>query len=129
MTFRPGRSSAAPRVTGLRRQRVSFASSRERHGITPSEVAYLLRARGLRCWGCGRQGTELLGPDGTPWQVDHDHVLASTHPHEDSVGCRSCFRGMLCRPCNSALGFARDDPAMLRSLADYVERASERRPG
>jgi hypothetical protein len=120
--FVPGLSSSRP-VVGLRRQRVSFASSRARHGLSPAEVEFLLRARSYRCWACGRAGSELLGPDGTPWQVDHDHERARSHPHPDSVGCRACFRGMLCRPCNSALGFAEDSSSRLRLLADYLDGA------
>lgn len=32
------------------------------------------------------------------------------------------FRGMLCSLCNLAIGQAKDDPALLRRMADYVER-------
>lgn len=42
------------------------------------------------------------------FDVDHDHETGK-------------IRGLLCRPCNLALGGARDDPAILRALADYVE--------
>lgn len=31
------------------------------------------------------------------------------------------FRGWICNPCNKALGFAFDDPNILRKLADYLE--------
>jgi hypothetical protein len=31
------------------------------------------------------------------------------------------FRGWLCASCNNALGMAKDDPAILRKLADYLE--------
>lgn len=40
--------------------------------------------------------------------LDHDHVTMQ-------------FRGVLCRACNTALGCANDDPALLRKLADYLE--------
>ena len=36
-------------------------------------------------------------------------------------------RGLLCRDCNWALGKVRDDPAVLRALADYVERTTPER--
>lgn len=32
------------------------------------------------------------------------------------------IRGVLCRPCNSALGFALEDSRRLRNLADFIER-------
>jgi hypothetical protein len=38
------------------------------------------------------------------------------HCHNSGV-----LRGLLCQPCNQALGFANDDPARLRALADYLE--------
>jgi hypothetical protein len=49
--------------------------------------------------GCGRPARDL----------DHCHL---TH----------AFRGWLCHQCNVALGMARDQPALLRALADYLER-------
>lgn len=41
--------------------------------------------------------------------LDHDHVTGK-------------FRDVLCRGCNSALGFARDNTATLRALAEYLEK-------
>lgn len=49
--------------------------------------------------GCGRLATDL----------DHCHLTG-------------LFRGWLCNQCNSALGFTKDQPAILRSLAAYLER-------
>ena len=49
--------------------------------------------------GCGRAATDY----------DHCHLTYA-------------FRGWLCNQCNVALGMARDEPALLRSLADYLER-------
>lgn len=55
-----------------------------------------------RCFGCHR--TDVLG-----LLVDHCHK----HGH---------VRGLLCRACNTTLGFVKDNPATLRRLADYLER-------
>jgi hypothetical protein len=38
---------------------------------------------------------------------DHDHTTRQ-------------FRGWLCRSCNLALGYAKDDPEILRGLIDYL---------
>lgn len=52
--------------------------------------------------GCGR--TDEI-------HFDHDHKTKK-------------FRGWICQGCNKALGYVKDDPARLRMLAEYLERAS-----
>ncbi len=47
--------------------------------------------------------------------VDHDHVTGKV-------------RGMLCFSCNAALGHFRDDPAVLRRAADYLDRQTGAQP-
>lgn len=47
-------------------------------------------------------------PDDERLYVDHCHVTGRV-------------RGLLCRRCNLTLGFARDDPELLRRMAIYVE--------
>jgi len=47
--------------------------------------------------------------DNTKVCLDHDHAS-------------STFRGWLCARCNSALGFGRDSPLILRGLAEYLEQ-------
>jgi hypothetical protein len=34
------------------------------------------------------------------------------------------FRGWLCDRCNTVLGFVKDDPSLLRKMAEYLERTS-----
>lgn len=64
-----------------------------------------------RCWACGSESGERL-------HVDHDHACCT-----GQRSCGKCFRGMLCRRCNLALGLMRDDTDALRALIAYVERA------
>jgi hypothetical protein len=106
------------RVAGaLRRQRVQPAP-RNRHGLTPAEVTYLLDRQQHRCPIC----MHPLPPD---WVIDHDHALAAEHGHQGKEGCKRCVRAIIDRTCNALLGAARDDPAVLRRAANYVELARE----
>src|SRR5713226_8615930 len=57
------------------------------------------RPRPEKCEVCNKE-TELC--------FDHCHITGF-------------FRGWICRPCNSTLGWARDDPDRLHALADYIE--------
>jgi hypothetical protein len=88
-------------------------SRRTIYGITPNEQDAILVHQGGKCAGCG-----TTAPGGIGWCVDHDHACRFCA----GAGCRRCVRGILCSPCNHALGDARDAPATLRSLADYLER-------
>lgn len=81
-----------------------------RHGITALEKEAIAEAQD-GCAICGR-----LVPSARGWTVDHDH---SCCPGERS--CPSCRRGVLCHWCNATLGYAGDDPAVLRRMADYLE--------
>ena len=42
--------------------------------------------------------------------------------HLDHCHSTGAFRGWLCNSCNLSLGAASDDPAILRKLADYLDR-------
>lgn len=75
-----------------------------RYGLTAEEYRRRVAAQQGRCAVCGCEPG-----DGKRLHVDHDH--------ESGV-----IRDLLCGPCNHALGHAKDDPARLRALADYLEK-------
>ena len=81
-----------------------------KHGLSAAQKAEIAEKQG----GCAICFTSV--PGGHGWVVDHDHTCC---PGERS--CGSCRRGILCVRCNSALGYAGDDPARLRRMADYLE--------
>lgn len=60
---------------------------------------------------------ELCGsPPGPKRRINYDHC------HESGE-----FRGWICTRCNFVLGFAKDDAALLRKMADYLVTAFLRR--
>ena len=42
-------------------------------------------------------------------------------PVKSRRSCGKCIRGLLCKSCNHALGYMKDNPDVLRAAADYVE--------
>ncbi len=89
-----------------RRKRIDRKSQwKTLYNLSPEQHAELkLRQRGV-CPGCGKS---LDDPD-VKETVDH------VHDNTQRV------RGLLCNHCNLAIGHARDNPEILRALADYVE--------
>ncbi|MFA5053580.1 MAG: endonuclease VII domain-containing protein [Parcubacteria group bacterium] len=74
-------------------------------GITYAEFSQLMERQLNRCAICGAEKTQ----DGRMFPVvDHCHQTGKV-------------RGLLCMNCNQGLGKFKDDPAILRSAADYLE--------
>lgn len=73
----------------------------KRYGLTPDDFLALLSTQEGACAVCQRVvGDEKL-------VIDHDHRTGKV-------------RGLLCSPCNTALGFFRDDPATMDRAAAYL---------
>lgn len=72
------------------------------YGITPSEWQALFDSQGRVCAICG--GDE---PQGNEWHTDHCHTTNQV-------------RGILCRPCNLMLGYARDNKDTLLKAIQYL---------
>jgi hypothetical protein len=94
------RRKNAGRVADYEKARLC-SRHRAKYGITIKQRNRLLRAQGYRCAGCRAKKDDY-------WNTDHCHRTGKV-------------RGVLCRPCNLALGFAKDRPAVLRRLANYLE--------
>lgn len=75
------------------------------HGITEEQYDALLAAQDGVCAICGGVETNRNG------------FLNVDHCHDSKV-----IRGLLCEPCNLAIGIMRDDPARLRAAAAYLEQ-------
>jgi hypothetical protein len=98
-------------VTRLRRAAIEHLSDmKKKFGLTTEQ--YVSLYRDAVCAVCGST-TSLVAGQVSRLVIDHDHKRGAG---TDSI------RGILCHSCNLAIGMAEDNPALLRALADYVER-------
>lgn len=72
--------------------------------ITEEQYLHLFEQQGGRCLGCNRHQDEL----NKKLCVDHCHTTGKV-------------RGLLCTPCNLAVGLVNDDPEVLNNLIKYLE--------
>lgn len=87
------------------------------YGITVDEYQRMLEEQGSACKICGG-----INEDGRELSVDHDHECC---PGRKS--CGKCIRGLLCNPCNRALGYMRDSVVRLEAAVAYLSSAREYR--
>lgn len=81
---------------------------RTKYGIGSTEYDALLTKQDGKCAICGTTKPKTKG--GEYFVVDHCHSTGKV-------------RGLLCVPCNLALGYVQDDPAILRSAITYLSSA------
>ncbi len=74
-------------------------------GLTVEDLARIAEAQGNCCAICKRS-EKLFGRS---LHADHNHDTKQA-------------RGLLCGRCNQVLGRAHEDPALLRAMADYLDR-------
>lgn len=79
--------------------------------LSSDEYRSLIGNQGNRCAVCDLEFSDSNIPF-----VDHDHTCCL-----GNKSCGSCVRGLLCRHCNTALGFLRDDPRILKKAIAYLE--------
>lgn len=72
-----------------------------KYRLYPIEYDRLVAKQNGCCASCGEQTDALV--------VDHDHSTGKV-------------RGLLCHPCNKALGFLRDDPSRIQRLYSYLTK-------
>ena len=75
---------------------------KRKYAITPKDYTLMLEEQDSKCFIC-------LTPAKTPISlfVDHNHDTGKV-------------RGLLCHPCNSALGLLKDDPTVLARAVTYL---------
>ena len=100
-----GRATAAARwqeYYPVYRERALARARMKKYGITAEQFEALKVAQGGRCAVC-----QEIFPE-TP-QVDHCHKSGK-------------IRGLLCGPCNKALGLLRDDPLRTEAATAYLKK-------
>lgn len=101
-------------VSKVRRQAVEHLyDMRQKFGLTTQQYIQLYN-KDTECWVCGAKKSVIVGKD-VRLVIDHDHNLSGPES----------IRGILCHHCNLAIGYAEDNPALLRRMADYLERYDE----
>ena len=65
------------------------------------------------------RGCEICGKT-DDLAIDHNH---SCCPVGGKKKCGKCNRGVLCRPCNMALGSFNDDKDLVQKAVDYLTRS------
>ena len=76
-----------------------------KYGKTVEEIEDMFVAQGSKCAIC--PATEPGGKG--QWHIDHNHATKEV-------------RGVLCQACNLMLGQAKDNPAVLREAANYLDK-------
>jgi Recombination endonuclease VII len=104
--LREGNTRVDPK-TGNRICRICQVDNRRRknYGLEPEDYRALWAKQDNECIGCL---VDLDTLDPFDIHIDHDHATGAV-------------RGILCHHCNLILGHAKDDPAVLRRLADYID--------
>lgn len=94
-----------------------------RHGLSIGAAQDLLTAQDGRCAICARPIALRAASRLDAACVDHDHQCCA-----GTRSCGECVRGLLCGPCNTAIGSLQDDPKIARSAGDYLEKWVKSRP-
>jgi hypothetical protein len=103
-----------PALAKLRcNKHLSYGYNLSRFHLSLEDFVRMLESQAGVCAICGGTNT-----NGKALSVDHDHQCC-----DGDRSCGACIRGLICQPCNAALGFMHDDPARLRAAANYVEAA------
>jgi hypothetical protein len=78
--------------------------------MTLEDFDLLFETQDYKCAICGS-----LEPKGKNWQIDHDHSCCLGR-----TSCGKCVRGILCAPCNWALGLFNENVETMEKAIKYV---------
>lgn len=78
--------------------------------LTHEQYWALYQAQDCRCFVCRKSTGKARR-----LAVDHDHLLALEHGHDPKQGCIRCIRALLCKRCNTLVGWL-DVEALQRAI-------------
>ena len=87
---------------------------RLKYGIEPTDFEQMFLEQEGRCPLCF---VEMVTGDTRQYSGNGARRACVDHDHETGK-----IRGILCNRCNRSIGLLRDDPAILRRAADYLEK-------
>ena len=81
----------------------------KRHNLTRADYDSMLNKQNNSCAICFQSTTT--------WHIDHDHKCCP-----GKLSCGKCVRGILYGPCNTGIGMLKEDPTIMLSAIEYLER-------
>lgn len=82
----------------------------QNHGITLEDFHRMYESQRGLCAICGQPQTRVCRGKVLPLYIDHDHKTGRA-------------RGLLCAPCNTAIGLLEEDPERFQKALAYMEAA------
>jgi hypothetical protein len=83
----------------------------KRNGWTPELFYSAIKKQNGECAICNRKLTFENGTSGSRACTDHQHTVPPNP------------RGILCSPCNSAIGLLKDSPELCEAAAEYLRKS------
>lgn len=102
----PARAQKLKEYEQKNKRRITNQYLVRKFGVTLEQKEAILASQDDRCAICGSEAPKTK----RGWQLDHCHKT-------------NAIRGVLCHNCNSLLGYAHDDPAILQAAIAYLARA------
>ncbi len=106
------RRATADKLASYCRECSALKVIRTKYGVSADRYREMLVAQGGGCAICGTK------PMTYRLAIDHDHRCCP----DDRRSCGKCVRGLLCGPCNVALGMLQENPDLFAKAAEYLTR-------
>ncbi len=89
-------------------EKTRYYRIKSEYGITKTQHDQMLLDQGSKCTICEKVFIHGFGKGGTNFGVDHCHKTGKV-------------RGLLCHPCNSAIGLVKENVTILSKMIEYLK--------